>query len=362
MGKNNLKIFLLFCLIMYKITAKFKINDIGLEFNNFSELIALDNYNDIKLLSIVGNLDDHYLNKKEEEKKKRTRIIYQNKWIQYRDGKPGRYEVVPVEIEVDEGNKEFEQVEQEIQKRDFLPDYFSYPKSLVKFVLHGTNIVKLPNMYHLTKLKKIMCLFNRLESCPILPQTVEFLDVSGNPINKLPTILHNLKELKCDSCNLSQITTVLPHSLKVLKCSNNNMKYINYLPEKLEWLDCNTNKLLELPRIPRSLLYLNCSHNNIKGLPGSIFFSKICNYMLFGNSKYQFYHAKVNYSEEKVIIDNNPICSVIDINCNGSLGNYILYKKAVDIIENMFLEAKYNPKYKYCRDRLETEFNDIYTN
>jgi len=33
----------------------------------------------------------------------------------------------------------------------------------------------------------------------------------------------------------------------------------------------------------------------------------------------------------------------------------------VNKIETWFLDVKFNPKYKYCRDRLETEFNEIFT-
>ncbi len=361
--KNNLKLiyFYYLTLSMYKITAKLTPYGNDLEFNDFSELIGSDNYNDIKMLKIEGNPDDYYLKKEPlENKKRKTRTIYENKWVQYRDGKPGRYELVPVEIEIDSDDEELKDIPQIPKMRELLPDYFTYPNSLVKFILHGTNIIKLPDMSHLKKLKKVLCLFNRLESCPILPKTVEILDLSGNPVKQLPKILSNIRELSCNSCELEQMVTILPQSLKILKCSNNKMKYINYLPESLEWFDCNTNELMELPRIPHSLLYLNCSHNNIKGLPSSIFFSKLCNFILYSNGQYQFHHAKVNYNEEKLIINDNPVCEIISIHCDGRMDDYIFRKKAVDIIGNAFLEAKYNPKYKYCRERLENEFDDLY--
>lgn len=346
---------------MYKIIAKFKPSDSGLEFTTFEELVGLENYNDIKMLSIEGDPDNYYAKTEpEEQKARRTRIVYNRKWVQYRDGKPGRYELVPEEIEIDSDDEELQNIPPIIEKRDHLPDYFTFPTSLVKFVLHATNIVGLPKMEHLTKLRKVMCLFNRLESFPDLPISVELLDISGNPLTKLPKLRDRLKELKCDGCRLTTINRTLPQSLKIFKCSNNRLKHIDYIPESLEWFNCSTNQLVALPRIPHSLIYLNCSYNQIKGLPSSIFFSKLCNYILYSNGTYQFYHTKVNYNEEKMIINDNPVCELIQIEYGGRMSDYIFYKKAVDIIEQAFLEAKYNPEYKYCRDRLENEYNGMY--
>lgn len=346
---------------MYKIVAKFKPSDSGLEFTTFEELVSLENYNDIKMLSIEGDPDNYYVKVESEQKKaRRTRVIYNRKWVQYRDGKPGRYELVPEEIEMDSDDEELQNMPPIIEKRDYLPDYFTFPISLVKFVLYTTNIVGLPKMEHLTKLKKVMCLFNRLESFPDLPQSVEILDISGNPLAKLPKLQDGIQELRCDGCRLTTINIKLPQSLKIFKCSNNQLKHIDYLPENLEWFNCSSNELLGLPHIPYSLIYLNCSYNQIKGLPGSIIFTKLCNYILYSNGTYQFYHAKVNYNEEKLIINDNPVCDLIKTECGGKLGDYIFYKKAVDIIERAYLEAKYNPKYKYCRDRLENEYDNMY--
>ncbi len=36
--------------------------------------------------------------------------------------------------------------------------------------------------------------------------------------------------------------------------------------------------------------------------------------------------------------------------------------KQTNKIGNWFLECKYNPKYKYCRDRLEKEHYNLYAN
>ena len=37
-----------------------------------------------------------------------------------------------------------------------------------------------------------------------------------------------------------------------------------------------------------------------------------------------------------------------------------IFQIAVLIIEEWFLECKYNPKYKYCKDWLKKSFNELY--
>lgn len=69
---------------------------------------------------------------------------------------------------------------------------------------------------------------------------------------------------------------------------------------------------------------------------------------------------------------NNYICMVIDntiVSRNildkifwykADTNHHLKFKKACNTIGEWFLDCKYNPKYKYCRDRLEAEFNDLY--
>lgn len=69
---------------------------------------------------------------------------------------------------------------------------------------------------------------------------------------------------------------------------------------------------------------------------------------------------------------NNHICVVIDntIESNdildkvfwykAELNHHLKLKKICNQIGEWYLEHKYNPKYKFCRDRLAREFNELY--
>ena len=54
---------------------------------------------------------------------------------------------------------------------------------------------------------------------------------------------------------------------------------------------------------------------------------------------------------------NNPVYNYIENNYNDDFHNYFKITNIfVNKIGSWFLECKYNPKYKYCRDRLDKEY------
>ena len=64
------------------------------------------------------------------------------------------------------------------------------------------------------------------------------------------------------------------------------------------------------------------------------------------------------------------ICGVIISIVLGYIGNgnwkeYIKWKKQYKVPSNIigtwFLDCKYNPKYKYCKDRLNEEYDSLYS-
>ena len=62
---------------------------------------------------------------------------------------------------------------------------------------------------------------------------------------------------------------------------------------------------------------------------------------------------------------NTPFQKQIKETYDDNLDHYCSYwrtyfKDRVVKIEYWFLDCKYNPKYKYCRNRLEKEYEDIY--
>ena len=90
--------------------------------------------------------------------------------------------------------------------------------------------------------------------------------------------------------------------------------------------------------LPNNLTFLGCNNNNLNDLP--------------------------NYSLEKINYNRNPIFDFIKTYHNSDLNKYIKWKKKyksiANKIGNWFIKCKYDPSYKYCRDRLNKEYNSLY--
>lgn len=206
-----------------------------------------------------------------------------------------------------------------------------------------------------------------LRSIPdILPINLRYLDIARGLLTKLPE---------------------LPDTLEYLLCDSNELTELPKLPPNLVELICFNNKLKSLPELPKSLCYLNCSQNNIDDLPLSLLYCKMSEKLHYCNlsinrcfrpsetSMHWLSNCKCGYSNRKhtyfgFIYQDNPIYNTIinkykfrDRNARR-VKRYLYHKKVkpyVLIIENWFLECKYNPKYKYCRDRLRNEFKELYS-
>jgi len=169
-------------------------------------------------------------------------------------------------------------------------------------------------------LVKLDCSDNNLIELPKLPPLLEYLHCNNNKLSSLPEIPKNLGWLYTADNNLSEIP-VMPLSLRILECSNNSITNILHIPENMKYMYINSNFLTDLPYLPDQLHYLDFNNNPIK-----LF---IDNY---------FDGSKILYLEWKQ--KNETIFA-------NKLGNW-------------FLECKYNPKYKYCRDRVNSEYdNDV---
>ncbi len=161
-------------------------------------------------------------------------------------------------------------------------------------------------------------------------------------------IYHNYqihcKILQCSHNNLSSLPQ-LPNSLEILYCGRNNLSSLPQLPYSLTCLNCSNNNLSSLPQLPKSLKKLWCWNNNLSSLP------------------------QLPNSLKKLDCDNNPIYDYIERYFHGDWKQYrefqhkihnITMKVFANKIGSWYLECKYNPKYKYCKDRINKEYENLY--
>ena len=153
----------------------------------------------------------------------------------------------------------------------------------------------------------------------------------------------DIYSIQCGNCNLFELPKKLPARLVSLSCPSNNLTKLPDLPNTLSTLICCNNKLSYLPEYPKSIRRINCSNNELKQLP--------------------VHHSGLDFYS----FGNNPIDNLIwdyfesrrSRKINFHRWNDKTQKKFANKIGEWFLNCKYNPKYVYCRNRLESEFVDL---
>lgn len=194
-------------------------------------------------------------------------------------------------------------------------------------------------------LKFLFCNNNYLSNVDNLPDSLKFFDCSKNYIVNFK-IPKKLNRLIC-SYNLIKEFSEFPDNLNTVICSNNQIKYLPDL-NNVAYMDCKNNILEKLPiksNLTNKIRYLNVSNNNINYIP----------------SYYYLYVDKTIY----IKLVDNPVEYVIKNEFYNNTNMYLLFeldndRHQIKNIEKWFLECKYNPKYKYCREWIQKTYNDLY--
>ena len=147
---------------------------------------------------------------------------------------------------------------------------------------------------------------------------------------------NKIKEV-IDKVNFFKIDIRDKNSLEELWCSYNKLTLLPELPTSLREFSCNLNQLTIIPKLPDSLRVLFCYNNQLTLSP------------------------KLPILIEDYFFINNPVYDYIQDKCGGNLEIYHKENKVfANKIGEWFLKCKYNPKYKYCRDRVDKEYDKLF--
>lgn len=208
------------------------------------------------------------------------------------------------------------------------------PADLGKFSCIGVNITELPDK---------------------LPEELTTLELKESTIEHLPELPDSITSLVIYNNSKIKKIEKLPEDLYELKLYNlEEFAELSYIPDDVEKIYIESAPISKLQNIPRKLTYLAFHHININELPLSIVWcDEVLNdkITIISSDSPLFKRAMAKY---------NPSTNI------GKRWGYIkhyverelkpIVKEKVKIIENWFLECKYNPKYKYCKKRLMDEY------
>lgn len=150
---------------------------------------------------------------------------------------------------------------------------------------------------------------------------------------------NKITHINCCNCNINNLPK-LPNKLKELRCNYNNLEELPDIPLGVKYLSCKHNKLKKIPKLPEGIEEFYCKNNYINSINKSILNVIFLNYAV------------------------NPIYDIITKYFNGNIKRYLEFidiskKKYANKIGEWFLNCKYDPKYKYCRNRLLNEYNQL---
>jgi hypothetical protein len=219
---------------------------------------------------------------------------------------------------------------------------------------------ELINLKNFNEIIYINCVNNNISLIPVLPTELQKFYCSDNHLDKLPKLPNTITHMTCYNNNLTKLPE-LPESLITLSCEKNNIFSLPSLPKNLKHLYCYNNKLDVLPILPQSLRSLYCYNNYIKVLPEYInnITYLYCNNNLLNNIPYTAKYIKIIRHKK------NPIEKRLKKYFDNDIDKYLYFQTKVltifvNKIENWFLEIKYNPQYKYCKNRLKKEYDELY--
>jgi Leucine-rich repeat (LRR) protein len=144
----------------------------------------------------------------------------------------------------------------------------SFSAKAERIDLDRNDLLSLPRgLFNLRALRYLSLQQNRLSVLPktIASATLIFLNISENPIKKLPPLSPALEQLCAASCGLMS----LPESLRLspelieLDVSGNQLTAIPFFPS-LVTLRASRNRLVKFPKLPRSITSVDVSHNAIR--------------------------------------------------------------------------------------------------
>lgn len=151
------------------------------------------------------------------------------------------------------------------------------PDTLEKLNISSTNITHIESLP--SHLVVLVMNTTHIKFLPILPETLQKLDVSNSNIRRLPELPDSLIDLNCENCQQLKVHRsvydrfIHAFDREVYIIENDEIDFrgeeIRHLPiidEGVVKLDCSDNLIEQITNLPSTLKWLNCSSNKLKVL------------------------------------------------------------------------------------------------
>lgn len=264
---------------------------------------------------------------------------------------------------------------------------FTIPMTLTIFECCFNKIKTLPNLEN-SNLKVLNCAHNKITTLPKLPNSLIELTCNYNELTNLPKLPEKLKTLICFSNKLIELP-ILPNSIEVVSAYSNKISVVNNIPvntdiflkgnriEKLNLDMINNLKAVTIPKQYQSVkVFFPFVHTHIRIKNEKLYtleskygdnpvYNKIIDkFIKFEDIKDTNEYKRYEHQKHVAPRYRRSYGRLLRHTYNSikypKFDKYLDVLKSVTTIENSFLEWKYNPIYKYCRNRLKKEYENLF--
>lgn len=240
-------------------------------------------------------------------------------------------------------------------------EHIRLPTDLKYFNCSYSKIHKLPKKLP-KKLEKLYCESNPIYNLPILPDRLTIFNCCYTEIDQILKLPKSLKSLLCKGCKNLKTLSELPDSLIQLIAKDSGLTKIPKLPPNIEHIDLRNTKVDNMPLLlPSSILSIHLNHTKIFELPLNINMKECLdkNVQLNDKPTINYIYTPIDKFIESIFTAERD--SKFETTQKYLTWRNNMYTKFANKIGDWFLECKYNPKYKYCKDRLNKEFNESFS-
>jgi len=146
-------------------------------------------------------------------------------------------------------------------------DYKAIRLKLKHLFISNSHIKNITSLVDFENLETLEMNNNLIECLPLLPASLQELNIENNRLKNINQMLPNMKRLFCKNNLLENL--IIMNSIERIECSHNPLQTIKSFEGKFHQIylmDCSNTLITEIP-LMENLKYLDCSNTPLKKLP-----------------------------------------------------------------------------------------------
>ncbi|KAK8872022.1 hypothetical protein M9Y10_007778 [Tritrichomonas musculus] len=213
----------------------------------------------------------------------------------------------------------------------------------------------LPNLHTFSAIfNKITVIPSEISNC----QNLFYLNVSHNPIKKLPQLPNSLNRITASNCQIESFSENQPPNLKLIDLSGNNLTSFPTIPT-IQILNLSQNRIKKMPDVTDCMRVLDLSMNEIDSTPDFINGPSIADINLSHNKLTKLPQSLNAPFLHYLELSENPIEAVLDVSKFPFLKRIDITQTGIEIagstakIEEIITSRREEPKEEGKRKKEE---------